>query len=57
LPLVALELLGRGTGPGHHRRLLGDGQIRMPRHAKRAGQAIEPFDRGVHELGIGHLTK
>jgi len=52
--MVAVELLGVGITPRHHRRLLGDAQIGLPQSpAVPAGQAIEPLDRRVQELGVG----
>ena len=51
---MALELLGVGIASRHHRRLLGDAQIRLPQlNATRASQAIEPPDRRMDELGVG----
>jgi hypothetical protein len=52
--MMALELLGMGVTPRHHRRALGDAQIGLPQpHPASIGQTIEPPDRGVHELGVG----
>ena len=51
---MTLELLGMGIAPRHHRGMLGDAQIGLPQsHAVLPGQAIEPFDRGVQQLGVG----
>lgn len=47
---MVLELLAAR----HHRRAPGDAQIRLPQpHAVGAGQAIEPLDRRMGELGVG----
>jgi hypothetical protein len=52
--MVAVELLGVGITPRHHRRLLGDAQIGLPQpRAMVAGQAIEPLDRRMQQLGVG----
>ena len=52
--MVAVELLGVGIAPRHHRRLLGEAQIGLPQpHAVVAGQAIEPLDRRVQQPGVG----
>jgi hypothetical protein len=49
---VALELLG--IAPRHHDGALGDAQIGLPQsHAVLSGQAIEPLDRRMQELGVG----
>ena len=54
LPTVAVELLGMGVAPRHHRRALGDAQIGLPQpHAVLAGQAVEPLDRRMQQLGVG----
>jgi hypothetical protein len=54
LSMVAVELLGVGITPRHHRRLLGDADVGLPQsHAVSAGQSIEPLDRGVEKLGVG----
>ena len=53
--------LPRGRGLGHAEdavdgadRPLGQPQIGLPqRHAVLAGQAVEPLDGGMHELGVG----
>ena len=51
---MAVELLGMGVAPGHHRRLLGDAQIRLSQlHSMLPGHAVEPLDRRVQQLGIG----
>jgi hypothetical protein len=43
-----------GIASRHHRRLLGDAQIRLPQlKAVLAGQAVEPLDRRMDELGVG----
>jgi hypothetical protein len=42
LSMVAVELLGVGIAPRHHRRLLGDADVGLPQsHAVAAGQVIE----------------
>ena len=47
-------MLGVGIAPRHHRRLLGDAQVGLPQpHPVLPGQAVEPFDRRVQQLGIG----
>ena len=54
LVMMALELFGVGIAPRHHGGALGDTQIGLPQpHAVRVGQAIEPLDRRVQQLGIG----
>ena len=54
LAMVALELLGVGVAPRHHRRPLGDAQIGLPQpHPAFAGQPVEPLDRRMQQLGIG----
>ena len=54
LPAMPVELLGVGIAPRHHRRLLGDAQIGLPQpHPVLPGQAVEPLDRGVQQLGVG----
>ena len=51
---MALELFGVGIASRHHRRLLGDAQIRLAQlKAVLAGQAVEPLDRRMDELGVG----
>jgi hypothetical protein len=51
---VAIELFGMGVAPRHHRRPLGDALIGLPlSHAVFAGQAVQPFDCRVQQLGIG----
>ena len=51
---MALELLGMGIAPGHHRGVLGDTQIGLPQpHAVRLGQPVEPLDRRVQQFGVG----
>jgi hypothetical protein len=51
---VALELFGVGIAPRHHGGALGDAQIGLPQsHAVLSGQAIEPLDRRMQELGVG----
>jgi hypothetical protein len=52
--MVAVELLGVGIAPRHHRRLLGDADVGLPQsHAVTAGQVIEARDRGMEKLGVG----
>jgi hypothetical protein len=52
--MMAVELFGVGVAARHHRRALGDTQIGLPQpHRVVAGQAIEPLDRGMQELGVG----
>jgi hypothetical protein len=52
--MVSVELLGVGIASRHHRRLLGDAQIGLPEsHRMTTGQAIEPLDRCMQELGVG----
>ena len=52
--MVTVELLGVGIASRHHRRLLGDAQIGLPQsHRMTTGQAIEPLDRCMQELGVG----
>jgi hypothetical protein len=52
--MKALELLGVGITCRHHRGVLGDAPIGLPQlHAVLLGQAHEPFDRRMQELGIG----
>ena len=54
LTLMAVELPGVGVTAGHHGGLLGDAQIGLPQpHSMAAGQAVEPFDGGMKELGVG----
>ncbi len=54
LATVALELFGVGIAPRHHGGALGDAQIGLPQsHAVLSGQAIEPLDRRMQELGVG----
>ena len=54
LAMMALELFGVGIAPRHHGGALGDTQIGLPQpHAVRVGQAIEPLDRRVQQLGVG----
>jgi hypothetical protein len=54
LSMVAVELLGVGIAPRHHRRLLGDADVGLPQsHAVAAGQVIEARDRGMEKLGVG----
>ena len=51
---MAVELLGVGIAPRHHRGLLGDAQIGLPQpHPMLPGQAVEPLDRRVQQLGVG----
>ena len=53
-PIGAVELLGVGITPRHHRRLLGDADVGLPQsHAVTAGQVIEARDRGMEKLGVG----
>jgi hypothetical protein len=48
LPMVTLELLGMSIARSHHRRVLGDAQIRLLQaYSAFIGQTIEPLDRGV----------
>jgi hypothetical protein len=52
--MMALELLGVGIAPGHHRRMLGDAQIGLPQqNAMLFGQPHEPFNRRMQQLGVG----
>ena len=52
--MVAVELFGVGIAPRHHRRPLGDADVGLPQpHAVAAGQAVEPLDRRVQQLGVG----
>jgi hypothetical protein len=54
LSMVAIELLGVGIAPRHHRRPLGDPRIGLPQpQPVLLGQAVEPLDRRVQQLGIG----
>ena len=54
LAMVALELLGVGVAPRHHRGALGDAQVGLPQpDPVLVGQAVEPLDRGVQQLGVG----
>jgi hypothetical protein len=54
LSMVAVELLGVGITPRHHRRPLGDADVGLPQlHPVPAGQSIEALDRSVEKLGIG----
>src|SRR5262245_24486081 len=51
---ISIELLGVGVAPCHERGPLGDAQVGLPqRHAVLAGQAVQPLDRRMHELGVG----
>ena len=51
---MAVELLGVGVAPRHHRRPFGDAQIGLPQpHAMLHGQAVQALDRRVQQLGIG----
>ena len=53
-PTVAVELLGVGVAPRHHRRMSGDTDVGLPQpHPMPGGQAVEPLDGGVQQLGIG----
>ena len=52
--MVTLELLGMGIARSHHRRMLGDAQIRLPQpNAAFIGQTIEPLDRSMQQFGVG----
>jgi hypothetical protein len=54
LPAVAVELLGVGVAPRHHRRALGNTEVGLPQpHSVLVGQAVEPLDGGVQQLGVG----
>jgi hypothetical protein len=54
LAAMALELLGVGVAPRHHRRPLGDALVRLAQsNAVRAGEPPEPDDRRMQELGVG----
>jgi len=51
---VAGPLLGVGVAPCHHRGPLGDAQIGLSQwYSVPAGEAIEPLDRGMQQLGVG----
>lgn len=51
---MPLELLGMGIAARHHRRGLGYARIGLPQpDAVPGGQAVEPLDRSVQQLGIG----
>ena len=52
--MMALELLGVGVAPRHHRRPLGDALVRLAQpHPMLAGKARQPSDRRIEELGVG----
>ncbi len=54
LPAVAIELLGVGIAPCHHRRTFGDADIGLPQpDPVLAGQAVEPPDGRMQQLGVG----
>ena len=54
IPTMAVELLGVGVAPRHHRRAFGDAQVRLPQpHPTLIGQAVETPDGGVQQLGVG----
>ena len=54
LPAMAVELLGVGVAARHHGCVLGDAQIGLPQpHRVLHGQAIEPLDRRMQQLGVG----
>ena len=54
LPTVAVELFGVGIAPRHHRRALGDTNIRLPQpHPVLLGDTVEPIDRRMQQLGVG----
>ena len=53
-PTVAVELLGVGVAPRHHRRAFGDADVGLPQpHPVLVGQAVEAPDGGVQQLGVG----
>ena len=52
--MMPVELLGVGVAPRHHRGPLGDAQIGLSQpYSVPAGEAIEPLDRGMQQLGVG----
>src|ERR1700675_4633364 len=51
---MAVELLGVGVAPRHHRRALGDPEVGLPQpYPMLVGQAVEAFDRRMQQLGVG----
>ena len=51
---VAVELLGMGVAPRHHRSMLGDPEVGLPQpHPVLVGQAIEAPDGRVQQFGVG----
>ena len=54
LAVMPVELLGVGVAPRHHRGPLGDAQIGLSQpYSVPAGEAIEPLDGGMQQLGVG----
>src|SRR4051795_1806491 len=54
LPLMPPELFGMGVAARHHRSRLGDSQVGLPQpDAVPSGQAVEPLDGRMQQLGIG----
>ena len=53
-PTVAIELLGVGVAPRHHRRAFGDAQVGLPQpYPVLAGEAVRAPDGGVQQFGVG----
>ena len=51
---MAVELLGVGVAPRHHRRMLGDAQVGLRQlNTVLPGHAVEALDRRMQQLGIG----
>jgi hypothetical protein len=51
---VAVELLGVGVAPRHHRRAFGDAEVGLSQpHPVLVGEAVEALDCGVQQLGVG----
>jgi len=55
--LMPVELLGVGVAPAIIAAPLGDAQIGLSQpYSVPAGEAIEPLDRGMQQLGVGRKT-
>jgi hypothetical protein len=51
---MPVELLGVRVAPRHHRGPLGDAHIGLSQpYSVPAGEAIEPLDGGMQQLGVG----
>ena len=54
LSTMAIELLGTGIAPSHHRRPPGNRDVGLPQpHAVLVGQPVESLDRRMQQLGAG----